>query len=180
MKFESIRFPEVIRVTLDPNEDDRGSFTRIYCQEIWKENGLCSNWDQMNQSVSAFAGTTRGLHFQRAPFGEIKMIRCVRGSAMDYFVDLREGSETFGQWGSFELRADEPSLIYLPYGFGHGFQTLEDDTSLLYWHSCPYSPSHQGGVRFEDVGIEFALPVTSISDRDQTFAPISEMEPLKP
>ncbi|MGO4915880.1 dTDP-4-dehydrorhamnose 3,5-epimerase family protein [Pseudogemmobacter sp. W21_MBD1_M6] len=180
MKFTPLSLPGIILVTLEPNGDARGSFARLYCQEKWAEQGLCTNWVQMNQSCSAKRGTARGLHFQREPQSEIKMVRCTRGSVIDYFVDLRQGAATYGQWGSIELNADVPSLIYIPEGFAHGFQTLADDTSLLYWHSRPYSPDHQGGVRFDDVGIDLPLPVSVISERDLSFAPMAEQEPLTP
>jgi dTDP-4-dehydrorhamnose 3,5-epimerase len=178
MIFTPLSLPDVTLVTLDRHGDERGSFARLYCEETWVARGLCTNWVQMNQSVSANLGTVRGLHFQRQPFGEIKMVRCMRGSVIDYFVDLRQGSDAYGQWGAVELSADAPSLIYIPEGFGHGFQTLSDDTCLLYWHSSPYSPEHQGGVRFDDVGIEVPLPVSTISERDLSFAPMTEQEPL--
>lgn len=178
MKFTPLSLPDVLLVTAEPYSDQRGSFARIFCEDIWIDRGLCSTWVQMNQSVSTKKGTVRGLHFQRAPFGEIKMVKCLRGAVMDCFVDLRRDSPTFGQWGQVELRSDSQDMIYIPYGFGHGFQTLEDDTALIYWHSSPYSADHQGGVRFEDVGISLSLPVSSTSERDLTFAPITELDPL--
>jgi dTDP-4-dehydrorhamnose 3,5-epimerase len=122
-------------------------------------------------SGSVHAGTLRGLHFQRPPFSEVKLVRCVRGAILDVIVDIRVGSPTYLQWGGFELSADNRRSLYVPQGFAHGFQSLTDDVELYYQVSEYYSPEHEFGLRFDDpaLGIDWPRPVTVMSEKDQSW-----------
>ena len=116
----------------------------------------------MNHSVSYAKGTLRGMHFQHPPFREIKMVRCIAGAVMDVIVDIRQGSPTFLQWQAVELSAKNNRMIYIPEGFAHGFQTLQDNSALIYHHTEFYTPGAEGGIRYDDplVDIRWTLPVT--------------------
>ena len=122
----------------------------------------------MNHSVSYAKGTLRGMHFQHPPFREIKLVPCIAGTVMDVIVDIRQGSPTFLQWQAVELSAENNRMIYIPEGFAHGFQTLQDNSALIYHHTEFYTPGAEGGIRYDDplVGIQWTLPVSIISQRD--------------
>lgn len=154
-------------------EDDRGAFFRTYCQDEFEANGIkIKHWPQINQSFNKEKGTFRGLHFQSAPFEEYKVVRCLQGVILDIVVDLRENSDTYLQHEMIELRSDLANQLFIPAGCAHGFQTLENNTSLLYLHSSNYDPSRDAGVSVFDpkLGITLPLPIASISDRDKNFA----------
>ena len=155
-------------VTLDPVEDERGWFARYFCKNEFEKIGHQDEWLQMNHSFSRNKGTLRGMHYQVTPFKEIKLVRCIRGSVYDVIVDLRKGSSTFLKWFGLQLSASNKSMIYIPAGFAHGFQCLEDDCELLYHHTAFYQPGSESGLRYDDpaVGIEWPLPVTVLSARD--------------
>ncbi len=180
MKFTPLSLAGAHRVDLERRGDSRGFFARLYCADEFSQAGLPSDWVQMNTSFSAETGTLRGLHFQRAPMAEIKMVRCLRGAICDVIVDLRSGSPTYGQHEMVELNNDNRSMLYIPQGFAHGFQTLAPDTELLYLHSEFYSPEHEGGLHHADLalGINWPLPVTGLSDRDRGFPSLERLEPI--
>ncbi|MDR3429053.1 MULTISPECIES: dTDP-4-dehydrorhamnose 3,5-epimerase [Silvimonas] len=149
--------------------DDRGSFARWFCQrelaELLGDSTIC----QVNHSYTREQGSIRGLHFQRAPAAEIKIVRCLSGRIFDIVLDLRRDSPTFLQWQGIELSADNGKALLLPQGCAHGFQTLTDEVQLLYMHTAFYEPAVEGGIRFDDprVGINWPLPATQVSARDQ-------------
>ena len=151
--------------------DDRGWFARTFCADTFAAEGLETVFPQHNTSFSAETGTIRGLHFQRAPHAEVKLIRAVKGAVFDVIVDLRPGSDTFGQWAGFELSEDNGHMLYVPGGFAHGFQTLRPDSAVAYPTSHPYTPEAEGGVRFDDPGlaIVWTVPVTEVSDKDRSW-----------
>jgi dTDP-4-dehydrorhamnose 3,5-epimerase len=152
----------------EPREDARGSLTRLFDQKaMWAVHEDLS-FVQTNLSHTRQAGTVRGLHFQRQPALDAKLIRCLQGRVWDVAVDLRAGSPTFGQWHAVELSADNQCQIFIPEGFAHGFQTLSDDVQMLYQHTAAYVPSSEGGVRFDDptLAIAWPLPVAQLSERD--------------
>jgi dTDP-4-dehydrorhamnose 3,5-epimerase len=176
MRIETTRFNGLVIVHSSPREDSRGSFERMFCA-----SALESSWGpepilQVNRSVTRRAGSIRGLHFQRPPFAEKKMIRCLRGRVIDYAVDLRRGSPTLLRVFSIELSPEAGKEIIIPEGFAHGFQALEPDSELIYFHSRFYSPEHEGGVSFLDpkLGIKPPLPIAEISKRDSEFGLISD------
>jgi dTDP-4-dehydrorhamnose 3,5-epimerase len=158
-------------ITTAPRGDTRGSLTRLYCADEFEEITPGLRFVQVNHSITAQRGTVRGMHFQRAPALEAKLIRCLRGSVFDVIVDVRENSATFGRWHAVELTEVNQRQVLIPPGCAHGFQTLLDDCQLLYQHSAAYAPYCEDGLAFDDarVGIEWPLPVTEISARDRAF-----------
>ena len=156
-------------VSLTPFSDDRGWFARAYCKNEFGAIGHNKEWVQMNHSFTKEKGTVRGMHFQHPPFSEIKMVRCIAGAVLDVIIDIRKNSSSFLQHVSIELSAENKQMIYIPEGFAHGFQTLEDDTELIYHHSEFYKPGVEGGLRFDDpmLNIQWPLAVKNTSDRDR-------------
>jgi dTDP-4-dehydrorhamnose 3,5-epimerase len=155
-------------ISLKPFSDERGWFARTYCKNEFAAIGHDKEWVQMNHSFTAEKGTVRGMHFQHPPFSEIKMVRCIAGAVLDVIVDIRNGSPTFLQQVSVELSAANKQMIYIPAGFAHGFQTLADDTELIYHHSEYYQPGVEGGLRYNNkiLNIQWPLPVINVSERD--------------
>lgn len=180
MIFEALSLTGVFEVRLEPRQDDRGFFSRFYCDEEFSNYGLNTDWTQMNLSFTRGRGSLRGLHFQRGPAAEVKLVRCLRGSVYDVVVDLRDGSASYGQSVGIELNAERRNSIYIPEGFAHGFQTLEDGVELQYFHSRPYSPGHEGGINVmdDDLAIDWPLPAGQLSERDQNLPPLAEILPL--
>lgn len=168
MIFEATPIDGLWRVRSMPHADARGRFTRLYCAEQFDSvrPGLC--FVQLNLSVTQRRGTLRGLHLQRAPSQEWKLVRCLRGRVFDVAADLRRGSATHGRWFGLELDEHEPLALLVPPGVAHGFQALSDDAQLLYQHSAPYAPALEGGVRYDDpaLAIRWPLPVSLVSERD--------------
>jgi len=158
--------------TIEPNtyKDDRGEFIRVFCEDelsdIFKENNI----KQVNHSLTHQKGSVRGLHFQYLPDCEIKLIKCIQGKIIDIVVDIRENSPTFLKSFSVELSAENKKMIYIPKGFAHGFQTLEDDTELIYFHSEIYSPENEGALSIFDPKLDIVLPlkVSDISIKDNS------------
>ncbi|MEP1329427.1 dTDP-4-dehydrorhamnose 3,5-epimerase family protein [Pseudophaeobacter sp.] len=180
MKFIPLALTGAYEVQLEPRRDARGLFARTYCAAEFAQHRLNTSWPQMNMSVSLGAGTVRGLHFQREPAAEIKLVRCLRGRALDVIVDLRSGSRTYGQHLALELCAETRNAIYIPKGFAHGFQTLEEEVELQYLHSTPYAPGHEGGISptDPDLAIAWPLAIHQMSERDMALPPLSEVTPL--
>ena len=168
MKFIETELEDAWLVELEPRGDERGSFARSFSRDEFTERGLLADYVQANASVSAHRGTVRGLHFQRAPHTEAKLVRCVRGAILDVIVDLRSGSPTYLRHQGFELSASNRRQLYVPPGFAHGFQSLNDDIEITYMVSAQYTPTAEGGVRYDDpmIGIAWPLPVSVISDKD--------------
>jgi dTDP-4-dehydrorhamnose 3,5-epimerase len=160
-------------VVLEPEEvlDERGSFARLWCRQELAEYGIDFAPVQISLSSNTRRGTLRGLHFQAEPHPEGKLVSCTRGAAFDVAVDLREGSPTYGKWTAVELDAGSHRTVYIPAGVAHGFQTLEDNTELLYLISEYYEPKLQRGIRWDDptLAIEWPLEPTAISDRDRSL-----------
>ena len=156
--------PDILR-------DNRGAFARTFCKKELAAQGIDFEIVQGNLSFNTRRGTVRGMHFQRAPKAEAKLIRCTKGELCDVIVDLRRDSPTYCQSFSVELTAKNYRILYLPEGFAHGFQTLTDDTEVLYEMSEYYSPEHAAGVRWNDPAfdIRWPLEITVISDRDQAY-----------
>lgn len=155
-------------VELETFTDERGWFARYYCKEEFREIGHSKEWAQMNHSFSSKQGTIRGMHFQKEPYGEIKLVRCIAGTVFDVIIDLRKNSPTFLHWFGTELSAQNKRSLYIPEGFAHGFQCLSERCELLYHHSEVYQPDAEAGIRYDDpvVSINWPLPVSVISERD--------------
>jgi len=149
-------------------EDSRGFFSRFFCAEEFAEAGFLSSIAQINHTFTARKGTVRGLHFQHPPHAEDKLVSCLRGEILDVAVDLRQSSDTFLQWHAEILSATNSRSLLIPQGFAHGFQTLSDDSELIYLHSHKYVPNAEGALNALDplLSIEWQLDITDISDRD--------------
>ncbi len=171
MKFRETELPGAWLVESEPVEDTRGHFARTFCEAEFSAHGLVSRFVQCNVSYNRLGGTIRGLHFQAAPDEETKLVRCTRGRAFDVIVDVRENSPTYGRWTAVELSAAACNAIYIPGGFAHGFQSLEDGTELFYQMSESYRPASSRGLRWNDpsIAIRWPLPVTVISERDENL-----------
>jgi dTDP-4-dehydrorhamnose 3,5-epimerase len=171
VKFQPTLIDGVCRVVLEAREDERGYFARSFCEEEFRLHGLPGVFEQSNLSYNIKRGTLRGLHFQPDPYGEAKFVRCVRGAIFDVAVDLRDGSPTRGQWTSATLSADNGLGFYIAPGIAHGFQTLGDDTTVLYQMTPPYQPGHGAGVRWNDPAFGIAWPIAAaiLSDRDAGY-----------
>jgi dTDP-4-dehydrorhamnose 3,5-epimerase len=155
-------------VGLTPYKDERGWFARFYCKDEFAAIGHTKEWVQMNHSFNNYKGALRGMHFQLPPYRETKMVRCIAGSIYDVIIDLRSGSASFLQFYGIGLSAENKQMLYIPEGFAHGFQVLEDNTELIYLHTEMYTPNSEGGIRYNDpaVNIEWPLPVGVVSERD--------------
>jgi dTDP-4-dehydrorhamnose 3,5-epimerase len=158
---------------IDPEqkEDERGFFARAWCQREFVEHGLNPNLAQCSISFSRKKGTLRGMHYQIAPYEEAKLVRCTGGAIYDVIIDLRAGSPTFTQWVAAELSATNHRMIYVPEGFAHGFQTLEDESEVFYQISEFYAPEYARGARWNDpvFGIQWPSADRTISRRDDTY-----------
>jgi dTDP-4-dehydrorhamnose 3,5-epimerase len=156
-------------------EDVRGFFCETYSKRRLAETGLDVDFVQDNISLSKARGTLRGLHFQKEPFAQIKLVSVVKGSVRDVVLDLRRHAPTFGRHFSTELSAEEGNQVFVPVGFAHGFVTLEPDTMLSYKVSAYYSPEHDAGIRFDDprLGIDWGCATGSIvtSEKDRNLPP---------
>lgn len=171
----------VVVVVPEPAADDRGSFTRTFDARTFADHGLLERVEQCGVSWNRRAGTLRGLHLQRAPHGEAKLVRCSRGAVFDVAVDLRPGSPTFGQWTSAELTAANGLALHVPEGCAHGFQTLVDDSEVTYAISAPYVPEAATGVRWDDPTLAVDWPPAhdrTISDRDAALPTLDEYRNL--
>ena len=157
-------------------EDERGFFARTWAPDEFARHGLDPTLSQCNLSWNKRKGTLRGMHFQRPPFQEIKIVRCTRGAILDVIVDLRRDSPTFRQWTSVELNAESRRMLYVPKGFAHGYLTLTDDAEVYYHVSAPYEPTHATGVAWNDsaFGISWPFPPTVISEKDRTWPAFEE------
>lgn len=155
-------------VESDAFQDNRGAFSRLFCadeeQAILGERRIV----QINHSLTRAIGAVRGLHYQKPPQAEMKIVRCLRGRVLDVAVDLRRGSPTFLQWTATELTPNNRLAFIIPEGCAHGFQVLEENSELLYFHTAFYTPAAEGAVRFDDpaIGIDWPLPPTDLSARD--------------
>jgi len=177
MIFHRLPLQGAFLIQVMPRIDERGSFSRIFCEQKFEEYGLCTAWRQANASFSAYSGTLRGMHFQTPPFSEVKLVRCSKGRVYDVVVDLRTTSTTFGRYYGHELTPDNNFLMYVPHGFAHGYQTLEDKSEVSYLVSQPYSPKHEGVLLFKDidVSIPWPLSVTSVSPKDSAGKSLTDI-----
>ena len=152
-------------------EDDRGYFARVWCEREFAEHGLSTTLTQINVGFSPKKGTLRGMHYQAAPQAEVKLVRCTRGAVYDVMVDLRPDSPTHGRWYAVELTPENGRMLYVPEGFAHGYQTLADDSEIVYQTSRAYSPGCATGVAYDDpaFGIDWPLPATAMSDADRSW-----------
>jgi dTDP-4-dehydrorhamnose 3,5-epimerase len=158
-------------IEIESLNDERGFFARAFCRDEFEQHGLNSSVAQCNISFNRNKGTLRGMHYQVAPHSEAKLVTCVAGSIYDVIIDLRADSATYCQWLAVELSARERSMLYIPEGFAHGFQTLEDDTEVFYQMFQFYEPSAGRGVRWDDpaFGIRWPEGPRTLSERDKNY-----------
>ncbi|HEV7475478.1 MAG TPA: dTDP-4-dehydrorhamnose 3,5-epimerase [Pyrinomonadaceae bacterium] len=152
--------------------DERGFFARVWSEREFAALGVESDFIECNLSFNKQAGTLRGMHYQAAPYGQAKLVRCTRGSIFDVGVDLREDSPTFRQWIGFELSAENRLMLYLPGNFGHGYLSLEDNTEVNYQVTNAYAPEHARGFRWDDPAFQIQWPAVAqlnINDRDRSY-----------
>ena len=171
MIFAKTRLPGLVLVEPEPQRDERGSFARIWCRREFAGAGLDVAIAQSSLSANRRRGTLRGLHFQRPPHDEVKLVRCIRGAIFDVAVDLRPGSATYRHWQGFELSAENGAALYIPRGFAHGFETLADESEVLYQISAFYAPEASSGVRWDDpaFAIKWPFPPAAISEKDRSW-----------
>ena len=174
-EFQDGDLPGLKLVRRKPLEDARGSLVRLFCADAFRAFGFAPAIAQINQTLTRRRGTVRGLHFERPPHAEIKLVSCLRGSIFDVAVDLREGSPTFLQWQGVVLSEANQTGLLIPAGFAHGLQALEADCELLYLHSEPHHPEAEGGLHPRDPALAIAWPleITDLSDRDRSHPMLS-------
>lgn len=179
MQFVESRLKGAFVLELERRTDERGFFARAFCQNEFRQHGLKPVIAQANLAWNIKRGTLRGMHFQYPPHAETKLVRCTRGAILDIIVDLRPESPTYLQHEAFELNEDNHRALYVPERFAHGYQCLADSTETSYQVGEVYSPSDEGGLRYDDprLGLNWPLPVSVVSPKDRVFKFLSEIEP---
>jgi dTDP-4-dehydrorhamnose 3,5-epimerase len=178
MIFTETKLRGAFIIDIEPREDERGFFTRAFCQREFAAHGLKPVIAQANIGFNSRKGTIRGMHFQFPPAAETKLVRASRGAVLDIIVDLRPESPTYLQHVEVELSADNHRGIYIPERFAHGYQALEDKTETTYQVGEFYTPGAEGGLRFDDprLGLRWPLPVAVISPKDLAWRALSDVE----
>jgi dTDP-4-dehydrorhamnose 3,5-epimerase len=178
MIFTETRLKGAFVIDPERREDNRGFFARVFCQREFGEHGLKQVIAQANVAFNKRKGTLRGMHFQYAPALETKLVRATRGAIVDIIVDLRPESPTYLEHIAVELSADNGRALYVPERFAHGYQVLEDSTETSYQVGEFYTPGVEGGLRHDDprLGLKWPLPVAEISEKDERWQPLAELE----
>ncbi len=171
MEIKPLKLDGTYEIILAPRNDDRGYFMRVYDEEIMRQHGLKTFWVQENQSLSTKKGLIRGLHFQKPPYAETKLVRVAAGAVFDVMVDLRRNSNTYSQWDALELSAENQRVVYIPKGFAHGFCTLAENTLVLYKVDAFYMPEYEDGLRWDDeiLGVQWPVAKPYLSDKDANW-----------
>jgi dTDP-4-dehydrorhamnose 3,5-epimerase len=177
MIFEETMLKGAYIVSLQLLTDTRGGFARTFCKKEFERINHQKEFVQLNHSYNTFKGTIRGMHFQAPPYQEIKLIRCVKGAVLDVIIDLRKNSPTFLQHFKVELSAENKKMMYVPGNFAHGFQTLEDNSELIYHHTQFYTPHADTGLRFDDplLDIKWPLEPIMVSEKDKKYKLIDQI-----
>ncbi|WP_339824413.1 dTDP-4-dehydrorhamnose 3,5-epimerase [Paenibacillus sp. FSL R7-0163] len=171
MKFLETPLKGAYLIEIEPHQDERGFFARTFCKEEFIKHDLKDDFLQCNVSFNHRRGTVRGMHYQVKPFEETKLIRCTRGAIYDVIIDLCQTSDTYLRWYAIELNENNGRMLYVPEGFAHGFQTLEDNTEVFYQMSEFYHPDCATGVRWDDPTFGIRWPLTNyiMNDKDRNF-----------
>ena len=171
MIFKETKLPGAYILDLEKHEDDRGFFARTFCRKELESHGLIPDVAQANTSLSKIRGTLRGMHYQKSPYEETKLVRCTRGALYDVIIDLRPDSPAYKQWVGVELTADNYRMLFVPKNFAHGFITLADDTEANYLVSQFYAPGSELGIRWNDpvFDIKWPIDVAVISEKDANW-----------
>jgi dTDP-4-dehydrorhamnose 3,5-epimerase len=181
MRFIETKLKGAYVIELELVRDDRGYFARTFCVKEFEAHALNPCVAQCNTSYNRRKGTVRGMHYQVPPHAEAKLVRCIRGAIYDVMIDLRPKSPTFKEWVAVELSADNGRMAYVPEGFAHGYQTLEDDSEVLYQMSEVFHPECAKGAKWDDPAFAITWPDTTspiVSLRDQSYALVSNQEGL--
>jgi len=176
VRFSELNLSGAFVIELERHEDIRGFFARTFCAREFGERSLETNFVQESISFNKRRGTIRGMHFQVEPHAETKTVRCTAGAVYDVIIDLRPGSPTYGKWHAVELSALNRRTLYIPVGFAHGFQTLENDSELLYQISAEFEPAAARGIRWNDPQVGINWPIlegVTISERDAALPDMS-------
>lgn len=171
MKFNETNILGAYLIELNPFQDTRGYFKRIFCKESFEKHDLHHNFAQTNLSYTINKGTIRGLHYQAEPFQETKLITCIKGSIFDVIIDLRPNSPTFKQYVATQLQENTHNTLYIPKGCAHGFQSLENNTVVFYQVDAPHHHDAERGIRWDDPTFQITWPIdlTEISEKDRTY-----------
>ncbi len=171
MKFYETKISGVFEIQIEPKQDERGFFARSWCREEFESHGLNPKLVQCSISFNTQRGTLRGIHYQAAPYAEVKLVRCTRGAIYDVVVDLRPQSPTFKSWIGATLTSENRQALYVPEGCAHGFLTMEDRTEVFYQISEVFNAQSARGVRWDDPAFEILWPgsVEVISERDRSY-----------
>lgn len=168
MRFEPTPLAGAWLIHPEPRNDERGTFARAFCAQEFGAAGLETNYVQTSIGGNALAGTVRGMHFQRPPHAEVKLVRCIKGAIHDVIVDMRESSPSYLRWFGAQLSEENGLTMYVPHGFAHGYQALSGGATVFYMASAFYAPEAEGGLRHDDprLAIAWPLPVAALSPRD--------------
>lgn len=171
MLFRPTALAGVRLIELEPARDERGFFARTFCTQEFAAQGLETSFVQHSVSYTRRAGSVRGMHFQKSPHGEVKLLRCIKGAIHDVLIDIRPDSPTYRRWEAYELTAENRRQLYVPAGIAHGFQTLLPDTEVGYLISAFYAPAAAAGIRHDDptFTIAWPLPVADVSAKDRAW-----------
>jgi dTDP-4-dehydrorhamnose 3,5-epimerase len=171
MKIIDTKLQGVKVIEPDKFDDNRGYYLKSFEKKAFREQGIDFNIVQVSHSFNQAKGTIRGMHFQLEPFAQDKIIFCVKGKVFDIAIDLRKNSATYGEWYGLELSEENKQILYIPKGFAHGFETLVDNTEVIYFISEVYSKEHESGIKWNEVafGIDWPLEPTVISEKDQKW-----------
>lgn len=171
MKFVAALLSGAYIIEPEPIKDNRGFFSRTFCQKEFEQHGLEFHFVQCNISWNKEKGILRGMHYQLPPHAEVKVVRCTRGAIYDVIIDLRPDSPSYCKWVGVELSADNYRMLYVPENFAHGYQTLEPNTEVFYLVSEFYAPSSERGVRWNDPAfkINWPLPNSILSTKDKSY-----------
>lgn len=176
MKFQPLPLEGAYCLELEPIEDERGSFSRTFCRQELVDHGLDPHIEQCSLSFNKLSKTLRGMHFQKSPNEETKIVSCIQGAIYDVIVDLRPSSQTFLKWYAVEMSAENNKALYVPKGFAHGFQTLTANAKVYYQISHRYAPESSGGIRWDDPILSIEWPYTEgliISQKDRSYLGIA-------
>lgn len=172
MIFKQLALKGAYEIEIELRSDDRGFFARTWCKEEFEKLGLNVTTVQCNIAYNNYKNTIRGMHYQVAPYSEVKLIRCTRGAIYDVIIDLRTDSETYMKWYGVELSESNKKMLYIPEGFAHGYLTLEDNSEIFYQVSQFYNPASERGVRWNDTAFNINWLKTNeiiISDKDKNW-----------
>lgn len=179
MEFKKTKFEGAFVIQPKAFEDERGFFMETYSEREFEQIGINADFVQDNHTMSVQKGVLRGLHFQKPPHAQAKLVRATKGTVFDVIVDLRKDSKTFGQWEGFELSAQNKLMLFVPKGFAHGFCTLEDDTEFMYKVDEFYAPQSDSGIIWNDPTLNINWPLETepvVSEKDGKLQTFEELE----